>query len=208
MDETYYELLLFDPATPAYVSLPKSYIGDKQSLLAVAENLESEEYYQDTVNGIRAYFDGKTDGVHTIAFQQTPVLQLVHVLDKSELVLGEREWDHINTWGFSYHMHFKSAEVSQLLVSGKGAFHRFVRARITGFGYRNFKDEWQQIGGFIMGNAAVLDIQDRGDGGHEFANLLYVCEDSSESMEEQQRKMQDPDAVVYDGICEEVFGDG
>ncbi|MBR1709632.1 MAG: hypothetical protein IJ719_12500 [Clostridia bacterium] len=198
----------FDPATPAYVSLSKSYIGDKQSLLAVAENLESEEYYQDTVNGIRAYFDGKTDAMHTVAFEQTPVLRPVHVPDKTELVLGQREWDHINTWGFPYHMQFQSAEVSQLLVSDKSTYHRFVRARITGFGYRNFKDDWRPIGGFIMGNAAVLDIQDRGDEGYGFANLLYVCEDSSESMEEQQRKMQDPDAVVFDGICEEVFGDG
>lgn len=43
---------------------------------------------------------------------------------------------------------------------------------------------------------------------HKDYPFRYVCEDSSKSLEEQQRKMQDLDTVVFDGICEEVFGEG
>lgn len=208
MNEQYYEFFLFDPATPSFVSMPKRYIGSKSDLLAVADHLAKEEYYEDTVEGIRAFFKGRTDATHSIAYQTIPVLQPVRVLEKTELILGEREWDHINVWGCPYHMHFRTAEVSQLLVQLEGSYLRFVRAKITDFGYRGFRDSWQPIGGFILGNASVLDIRDRGDGRYDFSNILYVCEDVSESLEEQQLKMRNPDAVVFDQICEEVFGDG
>lgn len=208
MNDPYYEFFLFDPATPSFVSMPKRYIGNKSGLLAVADHLAEEEYYKDTVEGIRAFFKGHTDVTHSIAFQTIPVLQPVRVLEKTELLLGEREWNHINAWGFPYHMHFRSAEVSQLLVQLEGSYLRFVRAKIADFGYRGFRDGWQPIGGFILGNASVLNIRDRGDGGYDFSNLLYVCEDASDSLEEQRQRMRDTNAVVLDGICDEVFGDG
>ena len=208
VNEQYYELVLFDPATPSFISFPKSYIGDKRSLMAVADKMESAGDYQETVDGIRSYFDGKTDAMHTIAFQRIPVLRPVKVLESTALELGEKECDHINTWGYNYHMRFKSAAVSQILISVDGVYRRFVRAIITDWDYQNCKDDWWPIGAFIMGNAFVLDIQERDDGGCVFSNLLYVGEDVSESLEEQQQKMQDPNAVIFDSICDEVFGNG
>ena len=106
MNEPYYELFLFDPATPSYVSLPKRFIGTKDALLAVADNLADQEFYKDTVEGIRAYFNGRENATHNIAFQTIPVLLPVHVLEKSELLLEEREWEHVNIWDCPYHTIF------------------------------------------------------------------------------------------------------
>lgn len=208
MNEPYYEFFLFDPATPSFLSMPKRYIGNKSGLLAVADQLAEEEYYKDTTEGIRAFFNGRTDVTHSIAFQTIPVLRPIRVLERTELVLGEREWDYINVWDCPYHMRFRSAKVTQLLVQVEEKYLRFVLAEMTGFSYLGFIDRWRPIGGFIMGNASVLDVRDREDGGYDFCNLLYVCEDASDSLEEQRQKMRDPDAVVFDGICDEVFGDG
>ncbi len=71
-----------------------------------------------------------------------------------------------------------------------------------------FKDEWRPVGSLVFGNASVLDIQLRADGHSSVSSILYVTEDLSDSLEEQLRKMNDPDALVFDSICDEIFGDG
>lgn len=41
-----------------------------------------------------------------------------------------------------------------------------------------------------------------------FENLLYVQEDVSDTKEQLETKLDNPDEIILDRICDEVFGDG
>lgn len=41
-----------------------------------------------------------------------------------------------------------------------------------------------------------------------FENILYVQEDASKDKESLMLKLNDPGEVIFDRICDEIFGDG
>lgn len=41
-----------------------------------------------------------------------------------------------------------------------------------------------------------------------FETLLYVQEDTSDTKEQLEAKLDNPDEIILDRICDEVFGDG
>ena len=209
MTEPYYAFYMDDPASPSFCSCSKIYIGTKVDMLRVAENLRTcGIYYEDTVAGIHAYFDGKTDVTHNIAYQDIPVLEPVEVLETSEMQIGAKEWVHLNAWDCPYKMRFTAAHISQVLLQKDGSFLRCIRASISNLQYWAFNNEWRLAGEFVFGNGAILDTCNKPDGSTTVRTILYVTEDQADSLEEQRRKMNDPDALVFDEICDEIFGDG
>ena len=64
------------------------------------------------------------------------------------------------------------------------------------------------IGGTIFGHSSVLSICPLPNGGYDFGTILYMCEDSAASSVDLRQKMHDPETLIFDSICEEVFGDG
>ena len=208
MGGEYYALYLDDPATPSFCSFSKLYVGTQDALMRVADNLKQDGMYEETAEGILTYFSGNHDVTHHIAFSELPVLEPVKVLEKAEMQLEGKSWDHINTWDQPYHMSFSSALISQLLLKEGKTYRRCISASFSELSYLGFKDEWRPVGSLVFGNASVLDIQLRADGHSSVSTILYVTEDLSDSLEEQLRKMNDPDALVFDSICDEIFGDG
>ena len=208
MSDTCYAISLDDPATPSYCSFPKLYFGNEKDMFLLAENLDANGNYAETAAGIRSYFAGNTSVTHWIADAEIPVLQPVDVLASSELQIGPRAWTHINIWDCPYEMRLDKATVSQLLLRYEGKYFRSIRAHFTGLCYHSFNDRWQPIGGFILGHPSVLSILPLPDGSYAFGTVLYMTEDTADSPEDLQAKMNDPDAIIFDSICEEVFGDG
>lgn len=67
------------------------------------------------------------------------------------------------------------------------------------------KGEWRPVGSVLFGNASVIEFNsDTGS----FENLLYVQEDVSDTKEQLETKLDNPDEIILDRICDEVFGDG
>ena len=63
----------------------------------------------------------------------------------------------------------------------------------------------QQGRSLLFGNASVIEFNsDTGS----FENLLYVQEDVSDTKEQLETKLDNPDEIILDRICDEVFGDG
>ena len=206
--EQMYELHLDNAATPPFISLPQSYVGTKEALLKVSEKLKMDGIYEETSAGIQAYFKGNSAVKHHIAFQEIPVLQTCRILNRSEMQIGERAWDHMNVWDCPYHMRFRSAEISQILVDKNSLYQRYMLARIVGLEYSATDDEWRSVGNFIFGHRSVVETEELEDGTWTFRNILYVPEDSSDSLDEQNQKMNDKNALVFDALCDEIFGDG
>ena len=208
LNDAFYAFCLDDPAVPAFCSFSKLYFGTETDLLEVAGNLEKYGNYPETAAGIRSYFAGNTGVTHVIAYKEIPVIQPAEVLDSSKMQIGPYQWTHMNTWDCPYDLRFDSAIVSQLLLRYDGKVLRCIRARFSGLAYLAFADRWNPIGGTIFGHPSVLSIQPKPDGGYDFGTILYMCEDSAESPAELWTRLNDSNALIFDSICEEVFGDG
>ena len=203
--EKHYVLKLWEPAAPAFCSFAKPYVGSKHDLLKVAANMQNADPQSETAKAIREYFGGNHGATHKIAYQELPVLTPVRVLASSKITLPSRVWEHLNVWDCSYKMEFDSAEVSQIIVRSDGKFHRCIRAKFTDLCYEGIKGEWRPVGSVLFGNASVIET-DLGAG--IFENLLYVLEDVSDTKEQLKAELNNPARIIFDRICDEVFGDG
>ena len=204
----HYVFQLWEPAAPAFCSFSKMYVGTKTEMLRVAERLESEQTMPETSAAIRAYFAGNHKATHNIAYQEMPVLTPVRVISESKLELQAREWEHLNAWEWPYKMRFAGAEVSQIVIRFRGSYHRCIKATTTDLCYEGMQGEWRPVGSMIFGNACVLHSSELPEGHYEFGNDLYVQEETSRTKEPLFRKLTDPEEVVFDRLCDEIFGDG
>ena len=208
MNDEYYALYLDDPAVPAFCSFSNLYIGKKDDLMKVADNLERNESYLETAKGIRDYFSGNTAVKHSIAYQTIPVLTPVRFIKSSKTILKDFEWNHINTWGFIYRMRADTISVSQILISHDLKFYRCVRAKLEGLCMKGIRNGWTSIGDFLFGHSSIFKITELPDDKRILESLLYVQEDDSDVMWGLEQKINDPTAVILDKICDEIFGDG
>lgn len=206
--ELHYVLQLWEPATPAFCSFRKMYVGTKQDVIMVAEQLEQEQIMPETSAAIRDFFEGNREATHNIAYQEIPILTPVRVLGESKLKLAEKEWEHLNAWECPYKMRMEKAEVYQIVIRFDGCYHRCLKASITDLCYQGIKEEWLPVGSAFWGNSCVLHIEGVSDGHSEFGNILYVQEESSKSKEQLMLKLKDPEEIVFDRLCDEIFGDG
>lgn len=127
------------------------------------------------------------------------------VLATSKMTLPGRTWEHLNVWDCPYKMKFDAAEVSQIIIRYDGMYRRCIRAKFTDLCYEGTKGEWRPVGSVLFGNASVIEFNsDTGS----FENLLYVQEDVSDTKEQLETKLDNPDEIILDRICDEVFGDG
>lgn len=108
-------------------------------------------------------------------------------------------------WDCPYKMKFDAAEVSQIIIRYDGMYRRCIRAKLTDLCYEGIKGEWRPVGSVLFGNASVIEFNS--DAG-SFENLLYVQEDVSDTKEQLETKLDNPDEIILDRICDEVFGDG
>lgn len=206
----YYALYLWDPAVPAYCSFSKLYIGDREAMERVAEQMDAGKDYHDTAKAIRAYFAGNLGATHIIAYQEIPVLEPVEILADSYLKLPAHKWDHMNIWKRPQPMTFAGAEVWQLVVHYDGMYRRCVRTRITDLMGTSpaSRRSVEYCDDFVFGNACVLSQGRDRQGDGIFETLLFVQEDEEETPERLLSELNDPEKVIFKGIMDEIFGDG
>ena len=206
--EQLYALKLWDPATPAFYSALKLYIGGRNEILRVAAAMEESDKESETTRAIREYFAGNVRAMHSVAYREVPVLEPVEVLARSAMELHGRTWKHPNTWGFEYEMRSISARIEQVVVQYEGMYQRFLKAAVSGLCYKVLYDSWRPVGSLFMGNAGVLDTELLADGQRMVGNILYVPEDTSEVLEPLLQRINDTEKVRLDSFCDEIFGDG
>ena len=132
----------------------------------------------------------------------------VRILASSRLELPEKTWEHLNAWECPYKMRFASADVSQIIIRYEGQYHRCIRATITDLCYDSISGEWEKVGSALWGNAFILETKSQPDGRVTFGNCLYVQEESDTKKEPLIQKLNDPNAVIFNRLCDEIFGDG
>ena len=167
--------------------------------------MKNADPQSETAKAIQEYFGGNHGATHKIAYQEIAILTPVRVLTSSKMTLPGKTWEHLNVWDCPYKMKFDAAEVSQIILRYDGMYRRCVRAKFTDFCYEGIKGDWRPIGSVLFGNASVIEFNmDAGT----FETLLYVQEDTSDTKEQLETKLDNPDEIILDRICDEVFGDG
>lgn len=83
-----------------------------------------------------------------------------------------------------------------------------LRAWLGDLCYESFGRKWVPLTGGFWGNDFVLDVIKRPGKHFTFNNLLYIEEDSSDDLAEFEDKLLNPEALIFDKICDEIFADG
>ena len=207
MDQ-HYVLNLWEPAVPSFCSFAKPYVGSKQDLLKVAEQLAEDDPESETAKAIRDYFAGNRNSMHHIAYQKMPVLTPVRVLASSRMELPMMTWEHLNAYDCPYRMRFDAADVFQIMIRYKGRYHRCVKAVMRNLCYEGINDDWLPVGTMFFGNRCIINTCETSHQKRFIENILYVQEDSSDESDTLIPKLKIPTEVIFDRICDEIFGDG
>lgn len=210
MSEKYYIFQLDDPATPGFCSFNKLYVGTEADLMHVANNLEKENHYPETVAALRSYFNGNRDATHRIAYSTMKILTPIDIESEHKISFGEKKWTHINIWGFPYEMKCDSGITHQIVFKHDDKYYRCIRAWLKNLCYESVNGEWHQLTDGFWGNYSILDVSFMPDKKNfTFNNLLYVIE---EIYEDEVKKAIDDllleEKIEMKGICDEIFADG
>lgn len=112
-------------------------------------------------------------------------------------------------WDCTYIMKFDKALVHQLLVRYQNKYYRLIRASMknlccdseNGFG-------WMPLNSRFWGHNCMMNVVTHNDGSYWVSNLLYVIQDSFDSLDDVDDYLLDPEKLIFDSICDEIFGDG
>ncbi len=206
--EQYYAFYLDDPACASFCSFSKLYVGTLSDLAETIRRTQGIDGYQDTNEAFEAFLNGCKDAKHFVAQHYKQLLTPVDFRASSELSLGEREWEHINTWRCPYNMKFDKAEIKQIIVKHEGEYIRLIKATITNLCYENTVGDWCKIIDGFWGHSFLMDVTESPQGDVTITNILYVVESSSKLLREEKAKLTDEAQIIFDRICDEVFADG
>jgi hypothetical protein len=118
------------------------------------------------------------------------------------------EWDHINTWQFTYRMKAAAADFSQIVISHDWKFYRCVKADFIDLCYSCTNERWTPVGDCFFGNQAVIETSETPDGHTIFKTLLYVVEEYSDLRYSLEQSLENSEALMLEGVFDEIFGDG
>lgn len=204
--KTYYALHLWDASMPGICSFDKLYIGTEEDIKAVAKAMKEKDVYPETVKAIEDYFAGDINATHSVAYRTIPVLKPVMLKAQRSFTLGKRAWEHLNVWQCPYNMRFDGAEVSQIIIKYEEKYHRCIRARIKNLCYESIDGRYDNLDKMHWGNDFVLKVEYQDDG-FTIENLLYVGEIVYAKLKEAKADFE-ADNILFDGICDEIFGEG
>lgn len=207
MAEQYYALYL-ENLTTRLSSYYKLFVGTKADILDAAERMKGIDKYQDTVAVINAYFRGDTGAIPAVGYEKAPMLSPVELVSASSLELGETQLVYMQYSGSPHFMRFDSATVEQILINRGVEPIRMIRAAMKNLGLANAASEFDRLQGGFKGHDCLLDVQTQPDGSVILQNRLFVWQAPDSCFpEELESTMQDPGALIFDEIFEEIFGE-
>ena len=207
MDEQYYALRLWCPATPPFVSADRIYIASASEMQKAMDAMDDSECCQETVKAYKRYMSGDKTATHNIAYRDIPVLEKVDLICTSIILIGEHQWEHINSWGYPYEMKCDSAEIKRIVVKYDNQYLRCYKITFKNLYTELVEGEWQRLNHFFLGNHFLLDVQYPTDDDFTITTFLYETEGIYDTLEEANA-IDKKDNIDFKFFCDEIFGDG
>ena len=208
MRRTYYVLLLDDPANPDFVSGEKPYFGTDDHIKTAAGLMRCRETYGDTVAAIDDYFCGNKKAIHTVAYRKVPILTTATWVSEAVLNIGDRTWEHINTWGFAYKIRCDSAFLTQVVLKYERKYCRCYRVWFTNLKYEEHIGKWAPILTWWGHRDLMLNYHLLEGRGYKLNNVLYLLDKKYDTLEEAVDSLTNPNELCFTSFFGEIFGDG
>ena len=207
MEKPYYMLYLDEPAKPSFCSFAKQYFGTLDNIATVMNGMEATGALIPTTNAWHEYLEGNQRVTHNIAYQNVPLLTPVECVLISELSLRRKQWVHENVWCCTYEMRFDEAQVAQNIFRHESTLFRCIRTKMKNLCYKDMTGKWIPVDSF-WGNQEVMQIERHPYDAVYISNNLYVIEDKSDDFSALETALRNPDWLIFDKICDEIFADG
>lgn len=210
MKEQYYALALDDYSIPSIASGSKFYFGTLCEITNFINSLKANNELARSHEGLLEAFNkfcaGDKEVTHYVAYNQHQLLKPVELIATFEHNMSEFEWEHRNTYGCSYYMRFKSAQVKHFWFKHEEHYLRCVKADMVDLQYKNTKGDWLFLEGCYWGFPNTIMFAPP----HTFSQLA-VQEKVFKTIEElriDDENFEPSIDVDFTEFCNDIFGDG
>ena len=210
-ENAWYQLALPDYSAPAFVSGVKGYYGTLHEIRMMMNALKEDESIRGTYAALVRAFDEFTAGNETVCdpllYGDLPLLRPAELLGVEELRRDDYCWTYTNVWGYPSDQRCRKVQTRHFWLRCDGLYLRCVTAGFEDLECRTPDDPvWRPFGPRSGGFPHMIEY----DAPRHYSRLA-VWEKTFQSLEELQADRTafrvDPD-VNFEGICEDLFGDG
>ena len=205
MNEQLFCIIVPDFAAPSFITADKPCYGTREDIRAfVLANSEEQKELEELNREYGLSLRGITepDGA-----EQSRAAELLY---SEEAMLTDRQWEHLNVWGFTYLMKCRQAVTRHFWIRDGEKYLRCVKARLYGLmdSDGSERDRWTDMGERIWGYPHLIEY--RADE-NMFVNTLAETEKYFDTLEEAQadheRFVNAPDPIFTE-FCKDIFADG
>ena len=221
-----YEIRLWDPAAPGFVSRYKSYFGtmqDIQYLQSVLEKTGSEEGSEKSVaQSLQKFFDGKRTARNEGIYGNSPILMEKEIFSRNSFTLAGRKITHYNTWGYEYMFRFEQCKAEGIILpytegcrkeaNERPRYLTAIRCRFINLEYQAGPDEspiWRRPkADCFWGTPGVLASVKDDKGNDVICTRFYLEGKAFGTMQEAGTALTDLKDELFGTFLDEILGDG
>ena len=209
MNKQIYKLCLDDYSAASFTSFGKEYFGTFEMIESFIDAIKYDEQisekFADLISTFDKYKNGAKNVTHNVAYKEVPFLKRVKCLGKTNSLLMNYKWEHLNTWRWPYNMMFEISQSEHLWLSFNKRYVRCIKTVFTNLQYQNCTGEYTTPG-MLWGFPHQIEIEKS-----KVFNRLFVVEkcfkNKQEAVEDMKVFLIKPDPV-YNEIINDIFGDG
>lgn len=212
-DEIIYEIQLDDAACPSFCSFTKGFYGtyrDIKSFMTALTEDNEKGHHDSILNAFRAWEAGDLEVEHSLAYHTCRLVTPRQIFHRTEHLLENVEFRHMNIWDFPYDFKADTVRVEQILIKGESdGYVRCLRASFENLTVRRPEtpipqmQEWKPVGNRFWGYPQMMVLED-----DRIYSRLFMEQQTYADLAEALRDMEDSEKLDYSVICEEIVGDG
>ncbi len=207
--EKFFRLELTDYATPGFCSLTKPYYGSLNDVISFIERINSFNLDCDPDElqmALSKYMAGNKRVKHHTVSSNVNFLNKVELLEKRLYSLYNLNWQHINIWNCPYNLRASGVEVEEVLIKDKEKYSRCAKLKVYDLKLQSplSSDSWSELIDGFWGFPAMIYYDKKTE---TVNSSLYYRQKVFEDFNEAENDFIN-NGIVFDGFCDDIFGDG
>ena len=182
------------------------YVGTLKEIKVVLQTIKPEIINEDSISSLAYFISGNVNSTYSMETDGMALLSEVDFIDNNAFYVGALNWEHRNTWGFTYMMKFDAAEIKRMIIRHDGKVYRLIKAKMMNLSYSVPHREWNKLDGGFWGNSFVIKVSYDENDNFYVETLLYVIEE--QVSENETYDFSENITIIFNSICDEIFGDG
>lgn len=201
-------LQLVSCSTPAFVTVPAYYFGNKIDFDAFYEarkkyaNNEEDNF----ITAYEEYRNGNTDVKFHSCYQEIPLFKDARVCGHTVYSDSEREFEISNIYDYSYKFGYSSCRFDVIWVYYENMYYRAYKGRLNDFMF--IGDTKRVVSSClpVWGQCGIIKFC--GKGKKDAKNTLYIVDAFFKNYDECKKDMNEFKSIDLKSFCLEIIGDG